>query len=115
MKLSNLIENVNNNPNSELFFEGIMTIGEGTKGEYYIDPRTYRHANGLNVVTPFCFHGGEYWYICPDCGQIHIAHGFGKRETGCCEDIDCKRVQVIGGEPIFIQRDPIIILDEEGQ
>lgn len=113
IKLEKLISNVSNDPGSTMFFNGIMTVNKGTLQEYYIDPRTWRNPNGLNVVTVFCYHNSEYWYICPDCGQIHRAFHFGKSQTGCCMDIDCQRHQYAKGEHVFVQRDPVILQDEE--
>lgn len=111
--LETLISNAMNTPESEIFFNGIQIVGRGTKHEYYIDPRTWTRADGLKVVLPFCFHRGHDWYVCPDCGQLHIAYDYGKRETGCCEDIDCERLQSIGESHIFIQRDPVFIMEPE--
>jgi hypothetical protein len=112
-KFETLISNAINNPNSEVYFTGIMIANKGQKSEFYIDPRTWERPDGLKVVLPFCFHNNSDWYICPDCGQIHMAYGYGKRETGCCEDIDCMRPVGKGCHDIFIQRDPIVIQEAD--
>lgn len=116
IKFENLISNALNDPNSEIYFTRILIANKDTKQEFYIDPRTWTRVDGLKVVLPVCFHGGHDWYICPDCGQLHPVYGYGKRETGCCEDIDCKRLVGKGDNLIYIQRDPIFIPfdDSEG-
>jgi hypothetical protein len=88
-------------------------MDEGEKSEHYIDPRTERDpdSDNMNVVKPFCFFNGWYWYVCPDCQKIHYDHRTGKIETNCCTDIDCYRYQVINGEDYIIPRNPIILDD----
>lgn len=104
-----LISNAMNTPESEVFFNGIQVVNGGTKEEYYIDLRTWENPKGLKIVLPVCFYNSHYWYICPDCGQLHSTEFLGKQQTGCCEDIDCERLQKIGGEWVYIQRTPIIV------
>lgn len=114
-KFEDLISRCMRDPDSEVYFTQIMIANHGQKNEFYIDPRTWERPDGLKVILPFCFHGGVDWYICPDCGQIHMVAGYGKRETGCCMDIDCQRLQKTGdGGFMIIQRDPVMILDAEG-
>lgn len=113
IKFETLISNAQNTPESEIYFTRILIANKDSNDEFYIDPRTWTNPDGLKVVLPICYHGGHDWYICPDCGQLHPVHGYGKRETGCCNDIDCERIQRVGTEYIFIQRDPIVIADAE--
>lgn len=112
IRFETLISNAQNTPESEIYFTRILIANKDSKDEFYIDPRTWRRADGLKVVLPICYHGGHDWYICPDCGQLHPVYGYGKRETGCC-DFEDGRIQRVGKELIFIQRDPIIIADVE--
>lgn len=113
VRFETLISNAINTPESAVYFTRILIANKDSDDEFYLDPRTWTRADGLKVVLPICYHGGHDWYICPDCGQLHPVHGYGKRETGCCEDIDCGRIQSIGGNPIFIQRDPVFIMEPE--
>lgn len=113
VRFETLISNAINTPESAVYFTRILIANKDSDDEFYLDPRTWTRADGLKVVLPICYHGGHDWYICPDCGQLHPVHGYGKRETGCCEDIDCGRIQSIGGNLIFIQRDPVFIMEPE--
>ena len=116
IRFEKLISNATETPGSEVYFTRILIANKDSDDEFYIDPRTWTRPDGLKVVLPICFHGGHGghdWYICPDCGQLHIAYGYGKRETGCCEDIDCERLQRIGESHIFIRRDPVFIMEPE--
>lgn len=108
IRFETLISNAQNTPESEIYFTRILIANKDSKDEFYIDPRTWRRADGLKVVLPICYHGGHDWYICPDCGQLHPVYGYGKRETGCC-DLEDGRIQRVGKELIYIQRDPVII------
>ncbi|MGI5962488.1 MAG: hypothetical protein ACOX7N_02080 [Lawsonibacter sp.] len=108
-RFETLISNAMQSRNSEVYFTRILIANKDSSDEFYIDPRTWTRADGLKVVLPICYHGGFDWYICPDCGQLHPAYGYGKRETGCCNDTDYGRIQRIGNDYIFIQRDPIVI------
>ena len=112
IRFETLISNAQNTPESEIYFTRILIANKDSKDEFYIDPRTWRRADGLKVVLPICYHGGHDWYICPDCGQLHPVYGYGKRETGCC-DLEDGRIQRVGKEQIFIQREPIKIADVE--
>lgn len=110
-RFETLISNAMQSPNSEIYFTRILIANKDSSDEFYIDPRTWTRADGLKVVLPICYHGGFDWYICPDCGQIHPAYGYGKRETGCCEDIDCMRRVGSVDDGVFIQRDPVYIME----
>jgi len=112
MKLNNLLNRLFNNENTEVICKHTQVMNEGEKGEYYIDSRTQRNEDGFNVVKPIAWLGG-YWYVCPDCGQLHITDmvGKGKIQPGCCLDIDCERHQYLNGEHYLIKRQPIIFDD----
>lgn len=106
--------NVLTNSRAEIFFNDVLIMHEGEKREYYIDPRTKRDdETGLNEVKPIAFISPFYFYICPDCGQVHMTINFGKIQTGCCLDIDCERHQKVNSNSYFIKREPIYLLDEE--
>ncbi|MCG9969950.1 hypothetical protein L9W92_18300 [Pelotomaculum terephthalicicum JT] len=111
LKLKNLLSN----KSTEVLFAGVQVVNEGEKGEYYIDSRTQKNEDGLYVVKPIAWLGG-YWYICPDCGQLHRTEmvGLGKIQPGCCLDIDCERHQYLNGEHFLVKRQPIIFDDELG-
>ena len=113
IRFETLISNATSTPESEVYFTKILIVNKGRNDEFYIDPRTWIRADGLKVVLPICYHGGHDWYICPDCEQLHPVYKYGKQETGCCADIDCGRIQRMGKDLIYIQRDPIIIADVE--
>ena len=99
-----------------IYKNNIEIIHEGQRNEYYIDSRTERKDNKVdefNVVFAFCFFNGHYWYICPDCGQIHASEIIGKIQTGCCADIDCERYSYYNNKYLKYQRQPIFL--EEGE
>lgn len=108
-----LIANASQNPCGEVYYTQIRIVNPGTSEEYYIDSRTWENPQGLKIVLPICFYNDHYWYICPDCGQLHSTEFLGKQQTGCCEDIDCERLQKISGEWVYIQRTPIIVDNAE--
>ena len=94
----------------------IRIINENKKDEYYIDSRTEREENKadeLNIVYAFCYYNGHYWYVCPDCGQIHTSEIIGKIQTGCCMDIDCERHLSYKEKHSILKRQPIYL--EEGE
>ena len=109
MKFEKLISMALNSPCSEVYFLQIVIVNRGEADEWYIGRRTWENPDWLRVVLPFRYHNRHYWYICPDCGKIHATEYLGKQQTGCCEDIDCQRIQRIGGEYVFIQRNPVIV------
>ena len=98
---------------SEIYHTDIVILNQGETIEYYCDQRTERGEDNINVVTPFCFLNGYYYYICPDCQLIHRTDvPFGKIQTGCCGDIDCFRHLHINDKDLLIKRDPIFIKDD---
>lgn len=104
--LEKLIESAN-----EVFINpgDILVIEKG-----YVDQRTkFDQEKNISVVKPVAFQDGFYWYICPDCGELHFSSLLGKIQTGCCLDIDCERYQYFDGEHFLIKR-KAIILDDEG-
>lgn len=111
LNFEKLITKAKQEPEGDVYYTGIEVMNKGEESEYYIDPRTERNENNLNVVKPFCYMNGHYWYVCPDCQQIHYSPATygGKRETQCCGDIDCQRIQRIGTELVAIQREPIVL------
>jgi len=113
MRLANLMKKAAEDPNGDIYFDGIEIFDAGLDTEYYHDPRTKQNEEGLQVVIPFCSFGGQDWYICPDCCQIEAILTFGKSQTRCCLDIDCQRLLRLNGEMYLIQRTPIIVDDNE--
>lgn len=118
MKFKDLINNCKEQMGT-IYTENIEIVNENEKNEYYIDSRTKRennNANNLNSVYPFAYFNGHYWYICPDCGQIHASEYLGKIQTGCCSDIDCERYLYYKGKHSNYKRQPIILEEyEEGE
>ena len=111
--MKNRLKRLLTNPKAKVYFKDILIMHEGEKREYYIDPRTKRNEEGLNVIRPFAWLNGHYWYICFDCGQIHMSSNIGKIQSGCCMDIDCERHQYINGNHHMIKREAIILDDED--
>lgn len=114
-KFKDIIKNCNKNKGI-IYKNNIEIINENKKDEYYIDSRTEREENKvdeLNIVYAFCYYNGHYWYVCPDCGQIHTSEIIGKIQTGCCMDIDCERYSSYKGKCSVLKRQPIYL--EEGE
>lgn len=103
-----LIKLAENSRTGEVYF---LDIQAQEDGEHYIDPRTERNESGINIVIPFCHVDGYYWYICPNCDEIHFTGRTGKIESGCCLDIDCQRHRKLFGKHELVQYGAII-LDE---
>lgn len=89
----------------EVYFKGIQTQEDG---KHYIDPRTERGEDGRFIVKPFCFLNGHYWYVCPNCDEIHATNDFGTIVTRCC-DGDNQRVKVQFGILQAVQYAPIYL------
>lgn len=106
-KLENVIKNA-----EEVFIEpgDILVLEKGL----YIDQRSKQDPESkLHVVSPVAYGNGQYWYVCPDCQQLHIikATEVGEIVTGCCVDHEGKRHQYFDGQHFMITR-PRIILDD---
>ncbi|SNX53050.1 hypothetical protein [Thermoanaerobacterium sp. RBIITD] len=85
----------------------ILVIEKG-----YIDKRTrFDQERNIHIVKPITYQNGNYWYVCPDCGELHFSNILGKIQTGCCLDIDCKRHQYFKGNHYLIKRKAIILDD----
>lgn len=95
----------------EVLAEDIEVMNKGQQNEIFIDARTERNEDGINVVKPILYKSPFYYYVCPDCGKIHVTNHIGKIQPGCCHDIDLERYQKINGNMHLIKREPIILDD----
>lgn len=106
-KLENVIKNA-----EEVFIEpgDILVLEKGL----YIDQRSKQDPESkLHVVSPVAYGNGQYWYVCPDCQQLHIikATDVGEIPTWCCVNHEGKRHHYFDGKHVMIKR-PRIILDD---
>jgi len=106
--LEKLIQNAEKNEGEIYIVPGdVLVIPDG-----YIDTRTKFDIDaGIYSVKPVLFYNDHYWYVCPDCSELHWTEGTCKIQTGCCDDIDCMRHQYFDGEHFMIQRRPIFLDD----
>lgn len=89
-----------------------------TADGHYIDKRTKLDlkTNRL-IVNPVAYqinHNMEiYWYVCPDCQELHISNPneIGEINPMCCVNKNCERHQYSHGKHFLIKRSPIILDD----
>ncbi len=110
---ANLISSAKDSPESEVFFTRILVVNPGSDREFYIDQRTKDLPDGKKAVWPVCWHNGYYWYVCPDCQQLHMTEETGEQQTGCCSGDDY-RIQHFKGEWFPIDRSPINLMEPNG-
>lgn len=95
---------------SEVFIKqgDILVTAEG----YYIDQRSKQDPETKRwIIAPIAYMNGHYWYVCPDCQEIHFTNesGWIEIETGCC--IQNERHQYLDGQHFLIKRNLIIFDD----
>lgn len=106
-KLENIIKKA-----SEVYIQqgDILVTAEG----FYIDQRTMQDSETKQwIIKPIAYMNRHYWYVCPDCQEIHCTNesGLTEMQTGCCMSDDSLRHQYFHDKHFLIKRNAIILDD----